>query len=221
MKAHKPEKNYPMRIVVSTIGTPTHKISEYLVKLAQPTLNKNPVRIKNSRTFVEMAKGWNIEKDEVQVSYDVVNLYPKVPIKKSIGVFMDMLNADPVVRTRTKLSMVEIKELVELCLSKCYFIWNEEVHQLKDSGPIGLSIMVVIAECFLQFIEKQALEEAIHQQPPIDIKSFHRYVDDSHARFPVIRGAEEFLEVLNRQDSNIKYTIEVEDESKQLDFLDV
>ena len=221
VKAHKPEKNYPMRIVVSTIGTPTHKISEYLVKLAQPTLNKNPVRIKNSRTFVEMAKSWNIEKDEVQVSYDVVNLYPKVPIKKSIGVFMDMLNADPVVRTRTKLSMVEIKELVELCLSKCYFIWNEEVHQLKDSGPIGLSIMVVIAECFLQFIEKQALEEAIHQQPPIDIKSFHRYVDDSHARFPVIRGAEEFLEVLNRQDSNIKYTIEVEDESKQLDFLDV
>ena len=82
VKAHKPEKNYPMRIVVSTIGTPTHKISEYLVKLAQPTLNKNPIRIKNSRTFVRMAKEWIIEKDEVQVSFDVVNFYPSVPLKK-------------------------------------------------------------------------------------------------------------------------------------------
>ena len=33
--------------------------------------------------------------------------------------------------------------------------------------------------------------------------------------------AEKFMEVLNRQDNNIKYTIEVEDENKQLDFLDL
>ena len=55
----------------------------------------------------------------------------------------------------------------------------------------------------------------------IHIKSFHQYVDDSHARFPEIRSAEKFMEVFNRQDSNIKCTIEVEDESKQIDFLDV
>lgn len=66
IKAHKPEKNYPMRIIVSTIGTPRHKISENLVKLIQP----------NSETFVNKAKNWTIEPDEVQVSYDVVNLYP-------------------------------------------------------------------------------------------------------------------------------------------------
>lgn len=66
IKAHKPEKNYPMRIIVSTIGTPRYKTSENLVKLIQP----------NSETFVNKAKNWTIESDEVQVSYDVVNLYP-------------------------------------------------------------------------------------------------------------------------------------------------
>ena len=41
IKAHQPEKGYPMRIVVSTIGTPTHGISLYLVKLIQTVRNKN------------------------------------------------------------------------------------------------------------------------------------------------------------------------------------
>ena len=41
VKAHKPEKDYPMRIVVSTIGTPTYEISKMLVDIIQPTLNRN------------------------------------------------------------------------------------------------------------------------------------------------------------------------------------
>ena len=56
VKAHKPEKNFPMRVVVSTIATPTYKISEHLVKIIQPTLNKNETRLKNSKTFVDTSK---------------------------------------------------------------------------------------------------------------------------------------------------------------------
>ena len=41
VQAHKPEKDYPMRIVVSTVGTPSYKTSEHLVQLSQPILNKN------------------------------------------------------------------------------------------------------------------------------------------------------------------------------------
>ena len=36
-KAQKPEKNYPMRVVVSTIGSPPYGTSKYLVKIIQPT----------------------------------------------------------------------------------------------------------------------------------------------------------------------------------------
>ena len=41
IKAHTPEKNYPMKLVVSTIGTANYGLSEYLVKIIQNTLNKN------------------------------------------------------------------------------------------------------------------------------------------------------------------------------------
>ena len=41
LKAHKPEKNYSMRAVVSTIGLPAYGTSKYLVKIIQPPSNKN------------------------------------------------------------------------------------------------------------------------------------------------------------------------------------
>ncbi|XP_065681452.1 uncharacterized protein LOC136095131 [Hydra vulgaris] len=57
--------------------------------------------------------------------------------------------------------------------------------------------------------------------PSIDIKSFHRYVDDSHARFSYLNQAEQFQTILNRQHPSLKYTIKVENKNKILNFLDI
>ena len=221
IKAHKPEKNYPMRIIVSTVGTPVYGLSQYLVSIIQFSLNKCQIRLKNSVDFVEKAKQWTISKNEIQVSYDVVNLYPSVPIKDAINVVINVLHNDQDYKKYTKLSINEIKSLLELCLSRCYFLWDDKIYELENAGPIGLSLMVVMAEAFLQYIENKAIQEALNENPPIDLKSYHRYVDDSHARFPNIDQAEKFKEILNKQNKNIQYTIEHENESKTLNFLDV
>ena len=60
-----------------------------------------------------------------------------------------------------------MKTLVDLCLSKCYFLWNDEIHELEDSGPIGLSLMVIMAEGFLQYHEKRAINIAMNNIPHI------------------------------------------------------
>ena len=135
IKAHKPEKDYPMRTIVSTIGTPPYGISKYLVEIIQPTLNKNEYKVTNSTTFVEEAKQWRIEPTEVQVSYDIVNLYPSVPVNKALDVLIDQLNSDKrSLEARTKLSLKDIYELSELCLTKCYFLWNNKIRILRDAG---------------------------------------------------------------------------------------
>ena len=136
IKAHKPEKKILMRIVVSTIGTPTYGISKYLINFIQHILNMNETRLNNSQSFVNEAKNWNISTDEMQVSYDVVNLYPSVPLNGATSVIVDILNNDSELKQHTKLTISEIKMLIDLCLSKCYFLWNEEIFELKDSGPI-------------------------------------------------------------------------------------
>ena len=183
-KAHKPSKNYPFRILVSTIGTAPYKVSEYLVQVILPTLNKSDVVIKNSKAFVEEAKDWNIEPNEIQVSYDVVALYPSVPVKKAIENLIDMLQNDiEHFKTRTIFQLKHVKELMEVCLYKSYFLWDDQIHCLEDSGPIGLSLMVVLAESFLQMIEKKSINIAKNLPTPINPITHKRYVDDTHDRF--------------------------------------
>ncbi|XP_065650685.1 uncharacterized protein LOC136078802 [Hydra vulgaris] len=221
IKAHKPEKSYPMRLVVSTIGTPSYGISQYLVNIFQPILDKNITKLKNLSTFVKTVKLWNISNDKIQVAYDVVNLYPSIPLGEATKILLDMLEHFPNLNKLTKLSVSEIKSLIELCLYKYYTLWNVETHELVDSGQIGLSLMVVLAEGFLQFFENKAIDIVLHSNPPLEIKSFFKYVDDSHARFTNKDNAVRFQQMLNSQHHAIKYTIELEDENKRLNFLDI
>ncbi|XP_065642690.1 uncharacterized protein LOC136074312 [Hydra vulgaris] len=220
IKAHKPEKDYPMRPVVSTINTPPYGTSDYLVKIIQPTLNKNESRLMNSNSFVNEAKQWIIDPNEVQVSFDIVNLYPSIPIDEAIPVIIYILNADiDDLKTRTKLTLADIHQLIELSLSICYFLYKNNIRVIPNSGPIGLSLMVVMAEAFLQNIERKALNIAIvYTSEP---KTYKRYVDDCHARFASIKQQQMFLNILNEIHPAIKYTVGLENNLKQLNFLDI
>eukprot|EP00794_Sanderia_malayensis_P002664 gene2664-3081_t len=172
------------------------------------------------QSFVEEARLWDIDPEEIQVSFDAVNLYPSVPIDKAITVIVDILNKDlDDLKTRTKLTLTDIHKLIELCLSICYFLYNDQIRVIKNAGPIGLSLMVVIAEAYLQHIELKAIKEALTAGvPPI---SFKRYVDDSHSRFKSKPESEQFLGILNKQDKAIQFTVEYETEEKSINFLDV
>ena len=78
--------------------------------------------------------------------------------------------------------------------------------------------MVVLSESYIQHLEHKAIAEAltIHIQP----KTFKRYVDHSHARFPSKHQANNFKEIL-KQNPAIQYTIEYENGYKSLNFLDI
>ena len=52
-------------------------------------------------------------------------------------------------------------------------------------------------------------------------KTFRSFVDNSHARFQNRSHANKFLEILNKQDPEIKYTVEFEDQKHSLNLLDI
>ena len=117
-----------MRVIVSTIGTPLYGIPKYLVDIIQPTLNKNQHKVENSKSFVSQAQTCKLEPDEIQVSYDVTNLYPAIPINKAIDVILQQLSEDyEDLKTRTKLTLVDIQQLIELCVSERYFLWSSVI----------------------------------------------------------------------------------------------
>jgi len=176
LKAHKSQKNYPMRLVVSTIGAPMYGVSKHLVSLIQPVLDKNESRLKNSSAFVEKAKEWTIGDNETQVSFDVVALYPSVPIKKAMDVIVQIIRNDwESFQQTTKLTITDIKKLLDLCLDTCYFMWKSECYSIENSGLIGLSLMLVIAEGYLQFVENAAIVNTVNNR--YAPRTFYRYVE--------------------------------------------
>ena len=106
-------------------------------------------------------------------------MYPSIPIDKAIEVLIDTLNNDlDDLNTRTKLTLTDIHKLMELYLSKLYFLYEKKIRLLENAGPIGLSLMVVLSETYLKYLERKAKDEAltIHLQP----KTFKRYIDAFH-----------------------------------------
>ena len=101
------------------IWNTTYEISKYLVKIIQPTPDKSQHKIKKTVGFVNEAKTWKISPTEIQVSYDAVNLYPSVPLDKAVDVIVEYLKHDfNNVRTRTKLTLVDIHQPIDLCVSE-------------------------------------------------------------------------------------------------------
>ena len=80
--------------------------------------------------------------------------------------------------------------------------------------------MVIMAEGFLQVIERNAINTALSFPQPVAPITHRRYVDDTHDRFTTKETSEEFLRVLNSQEPRIQFEPEYEDNNKQLNFLD-
>ena len=51
--------------------------------------------------------------------------------------------------------------------------------------------------------------------------TYKRYVDDSHCRFPSFDIADKFLDILNQEEPKVQFTIEYENDQKEMNFLDV
>ena len=129
-----------------------------------------------------------------------------VLLKKHFNVLIDQL--------------IDIYELAELCLSKCYFLLNNEIRILKKLRPIGLSFMVVLSKSYIQNLEHKAIAEALTLN--LAPKNYRRYVDDTHARFKSKEQSREFQKILNKhKHKHIQFTIEHENEEKCLNFLDI
>ena len=143
-----------MRAVVSTIGSPQYDTLKYLVKILQPTLDKNKHRVLNSSSIVEEAKERNISPNEIQTSY------PLVPIDETVAVITEILNNDiDDLQKRAKFTLTDIHKPIKLCLSTSHLIFDNRVRILENSGPIGLVLMVVISETFLKHFEDRGCKK--------------------------------------------------------------
>ena len=107
----------------------------------------------------------------------------------------------------------DIMDLLNLCLTSTYFQYNGKHYRQLHGTAMGSPVSVVVAEIVMQNIEEQALT-TYKQTVPLWL----RYVDDT---FTAVHKDEIdiFHEHFNRQNADIQFTREVEENGK-IPFLD-
>ncbi|XP_071491393.1 uncharacterized protein [Diadema antillarum] len=148
------------------------------------------------------------------VSYDVTALFTCTLVKESLSIIKERLRNDTSLMDRTELSVEQIMNLLEYCLTTTYFQYDGEFYQQLEGAAMGSPVSPITANLFMEDFESKTLKSY-----PVPPKFWGRYVDDT---IVVIKEdqIDQFTDHINSQHSSIKFTMERE-ENGQIPVLDV
>lgn len=214
VKVHK--ANYPLRPIVSGIGSPCHKLARFLVNILNPLVGNTATFIKNSQDFINKIQGRTIPDGALIGSFDVTNLFTTTPVEEALKIARERLQADTSLKNRTPLHVDTIMELVSVCVKNTYFQYGSEFYIQKEGMAMGSPLSPVLCNMYLEEFEEKAIA-SFDPKPYLLV----RYVDDMFFVWPEnIRPVEELHQHLNSIAPCTQFTIEKEKDGC-IPFLDV
>jgi hypothetical protein len=212
-KLHK--DNIPLRPIVSSIDSPTYRLSKYILPILTPLFGDSFSYIKNSGDFLEKLKDIQIVHSNVMVSYDVKSLFTNVPVAEMLTIVKGKLESDNGLKERTKMPVGTIMELLTVCVENSYFQVNDKFYQQSSGLPMGGVLSPLLSNIYMDFFEQLALS-SFDKTP----KCWFRYLDDIFCIWEDDRQPHIFLDHINNLRTSIQFTLELEN-SDSLPFLDV
>ena len=210
-KVHK--QGAPLRPIVASRGSITYELAKLLAQILSPLVGKNGYALKNSAEMVEELGNLTLGSEDVLVSFDVTALFTKVPVDKSLDIIHDRLEKDASLASRTKLTPLQVRDLLQTCLKTTYFVYDGIIYTQVEGAAMGSPVSPIVANLFMEWFEEVAL-----QSFPYDITVWKRYVDDTFVA--LCRSLiEKLTEHINSIDSSIKFTRE-EEADQSLPMLD-
>ena len=212
-KVHK--KDYPLRPITSSRGTVMYPVAKHVAGILRPLVGKTEHHVKNIQDFVSKIKDRKLEEGWTITSGDVVSLYTCIPIDGAISAVRELLEKDSELHTRTGMSVHQICDLVEMCLSCSYFLCDGKFYKQKHGCAMGSPLSPIVVNIYMERFEQLALRT--YQGIPPNL--WVRYVDDTYIELMEVEE-DPFFEHINTVDPNIKFTKEPLNEQKRLAFLD-
>jgi len=217
IKVHK--KNFPGRAVVSQVNDPTYKVCKILTDILNPLVKNGQSYVENAADLKRFLGKLQIDNTDLQASFDVVALYPSIPIPKALDCVRRKLLEDTTLSERTDWRPDDIMKLLEICLETHFKTIDGNIYTQLDGTPIGKSISGPIADIFMVWFEEEFIFNPINEFLPY-LKSWKRYRDDIYI---VWSGGAEALDCffwqLNYKHPKIEFTMEREKDGI-LPFLD-
>lgn len=201
----------PMRPVVSTIQSPTYKISKEISKCMGKIVRESTYRIKDSWQFNQVIQTTKIPNGHKMFSLDATSLYTSIPKELCIIAIERRWTK---LREHTYLSKDQFIDAVKLIIDESYFRYGDDYY-LQGSGlAIGNSVSGFLADMVMEDLEVYTLNNL-----PFVIPFYRRFVDDIIVFVPDGK-INELLNAFNNYHPMLKFTIE-EEKDKTINFLDM
>jgi hypothetical protein len=140
---------------------------------------------------------------DIMVSFNVVSLFTRVPIRETMSLLGQHFEED-------------IQKIFRHVLTSSYFCFAGQFYKQIDGVAMGSPLTLVIANFYMDVFEEMALDWA-----PQKTLCWFRYVDDTFVIWP--HGPDrlkDFLDHLNGIHQNIQFTMETERDG-HLPFMDI
>ena len=179
-------------------------------------LSNNEYTIKNSYEFANYVTTLEESNKYIMCSFDIESLFTNIPLEETIEIIITQLFRNPD-STFHGLGKSEFKSLLNLATKSSIFLFDNKLYKQIDGVAMGTPCGPTLANIFLCFHEQNWLNNC---PPEFKPKVYKRYVDDTFLLFENLNQIEEFLQYLNAQHPNIKFTREIETDGG-LSFLDI
>ena len=204
-----------IRPIVSFINSPAYNIAKFLGKVLPQLIDfKSSFTIKNTSELTKTLQQVKIPDNSVLISFDVVNLFPNVPVNECLDILRSTL-------AKTGLSDVIVSQIYKLLcivLQQDFFSFDNCIYKQNSGLAMGSPLSPFLAEIFLSNIEKTMISKLPSFR---HVVKWMRYVDDV---LVVFSGSKDdihsFFTALNTIHTNLKFTMEQETNAG-LPFLDL
>ncbi|XP_058977227.1 uncharacterized protein LOC131801989 [Musca domestica] len=199
-KIHKVD--FPLRPICSSINSPSEELCKYVVKILKNLTKFSKYNVQDSMAFKNKVKNMTIKENDRMVSFDVVSLFPSIPIDLGIQIIDERWEE---LKEYTNMTKGLFLSILKFCIKdNRYFKYDDKIYKQKKGLPMGSPASPVVADIVMEKLLDTCMEK-LTTKPKILTK----YVDDLF----VITGEDainDTLNILNSFSNNIKFTMEDE-----------
>ena len=171
--------------------------------------------LKSTDDFIERLKQFPSNNLFRIVSFDVVSLFINVPLSETIERIINRLYADGNPHT-ISFDKDVFRKLMFMSTQRL-FMSKDKLYKQIDGVTMGLCLEPTLTNLFLGWLEEKLFANTNNLSPNL----YLRYIVDIYAVFDSDSALTQFLDILNSQHKDVKFTLEKNTNCDNLPFLHV